>query len=341
MTPIDSYQDALAKAANNGLLVESLKLDGEWHRVPLAAVKSKRKLDGAYCLSELTLKSGKVAIVGMFHNWKTGISETLTLDDRLGATAEEMAEARRKAKEAAEQSKRAKAEQHETTAKRALTIWNKLPEQGRAPYLFGKGVRAWGLRFGKGDSVVVPAADIDGKLWTLQFIQKDGSKKFLTGGAKRGRFHLLNSPGLPDLGQANLIGIAEGYATAASIYESFNGGFPIAVAFDAGNIAAVAQAFRAKFPQTRIVIFADNDRFNTHVEAFIPQSKANNGVLYTVSQVRAVCPSVPVEVVPDDDPRLRSGEYNIGVAKAILAAAEVYGEVVIPVFSESPERLSA
>ena len=51
--------------------------------------------------------------------------------------------------------------------------------------------------------------------------------------------------------------IAEGYATAASIYEST--GYAVAVAFDAGNLEPVAVTLRRKFPKTKIVICADND----------------------------------------------------------------------------------
>lgn len=54
-----------------------------------------------------------------------------------------------------------------------------------------------------------------------------------------------------------ILGVAEGYATAATAHEAT--GFPVAVAFDAGNLLPVAKALRGKYPQARIVVFGDDD----------------------------------------------------------------------------------
>ena len=51
--------------------------------------------------------------------------------------------------------------------------------------------------------------------------------------------------------------IAEGFATGASIHEAT--GHAVAVAFNAGNLKAVAQALRAKFPTLRLIVAADDD----------------------------------------------------------------------------------
>jgi putative DNA primase/helicase len=51
--------------------------------------------------------------------------------------------------------------------------------------------------------------------------------------------------------------IAEGYATAASVYEAT--GHAVAVAFYADNLVTVARALWTKLPEARIVICADND----------------------------------------------------------------------------------
>lgn len=314
-----------------GLIVDEFKLDGDWHRVPVVG-KKKQNLSGAYCLSELSLQSGRVAIVGMLYNWVNGIEERLTLDGVEGATAEEIAEAKRRAKAAAEKSKREKAQLQAETAERAQGIWDKLPDSGRSQYLQKKGVKAWGLRFSRG-SVVVPARDISGKISTLQFIDPDGNKRFLTGGAKRGRFHLIGR--LPPEGQPLLIGIAEGYATAATLHEALS--YSIAVAFDAGNIIAVAQAFRRAYPNMRIVIFSDHDRFNGYPQAFIKQSQANDAVRHQIKRLQQIRPDVEIEIVADDDPRLKDNNksHNAGVAAAILTAAAVRGDVIVPKFREA------
>ena len=55
--------------------------------------------------------------------------------------------------------------------------------------------------------------------------------------------------------------IAEGYATAASIYEAT--GKPVIIAFDAGNMVAVAERLAQKLPQNVPVVIAIDNFFFT------------------------------------------------------------------------------
>ena len=114
-----------------------------------------------------------------------------------------------------------------------------------------KQVMAHGVRFSRG-SIVVPVRDATGELAGLQFIDGDGGKKFLTGTAKKGCWHSVGaiSPDAP-------LCICEGYATGASIHKAM--GWPVAIAFDAGNLTPVAKALRAKYPAQKIIVCADND----------------------------------------------------------------------------------
>ncbi len=52
--------------------------------------------------------------------------------------------------------------------------------------------------------------------------------------------------------------IGEGYATAATLSEAL--GFATVVAFDSGNLMAVAKALQGRFPDKPIVIAGDDDR---------------------------------------------------------------------------------
>ena len=87
-------------------------------------------------------------------------------------------------------------------------------------------------------------------LHSLQFIGADGEKRFLTGGRVSGCYFLIGEPD-------GALCIAEGYATGASIHEAT--GTAVAVAFNAGNLLAVARALRTKFPDLRLIICADDD----------------------------------------------------------------------------------
>ena len=94
-------------------------------------------------------------------------------------------------------------------------------------------------------------ADAAGVLHSLQFIGADGTKRFLRGGHVAGCFFTI-----ADKAQGPLV-IAEGCATGASVHEAT--GFAVVCAMNAGNLKAVAEALRAKWPEREIVIAADND----------------------------------------------------------------------------------
>ncbi len=117
------------------------------------------------------------------------------------------------------------------------------------PYLVRKGVQSHGLRLYKGN-LVIPLSSETGSVQSLQFIEADGNKRFLSGGQKKGGYFMIGTP-------QGIVCIAEGYATAASIFEST--GYATVVAFDAGNLETVGKAIRRKYPEAKIIICADDD----------------------------------------------------------------------------------
>lgn len=117
-------------------------------------------------------------------------------------------------------------------------------------YLRAKGVRAHGLRIEGGHTLLVPMRDAAGTLHGLQAIAPDGAKRFMPGQRVTGLYFAIGRP-------SGKLVIAEGYATGATIHEQT--GHAVAVAFNAGNLMAVAKALRAKFPCLALVIAADDD----------------------------------------------------------------------------------
>jgi len=267
---VSDYQSAIDGCIAIGLLVESLELDGQWHRVPVDGKKRSNRA-GAYSVRELSLRNGDRVVVGVAHNWTTGAQQVFDLERTATPMSEEDKQAARKAIEQARKESQAEREKLAAdAAKRAIEIWEKLPQMGGSPYLDKKKVRAFGVRFSRG-SIVVPVADLNGVLHGLQFINADGSKKFLTGTAKRGRFALLGP-----LHDAPRVWIAEGYATAATVHMATKE--PVAVAFDAGNIRPVAEAIRGVYPQIAITIAGDDD----------VQTPGNPGRTKAIEAARAV-----------------------------------------------------
>src|SRR5271166_1238836 len=143
-------------------------------------------------------------------------------------------------------------------------------------------------------SMAIPAFDADGKLWSVQYVNSDGSKRFARDSRKEGCFHVVGAPyaqnllstgadgvarprPIADLRQAKALVIAEGYATVATLKELYNTpsdgereqlngdqteiyrGVQFIAAFDAGNLPHVASALRERYPDKAIVIAADND----------------------------------------------------------------------------------
>lgn len=142
----------------------------------------------------------------------------------------------------------------------ALARWEAATEAGQSPYLVRKGVGGHGVRYAPDGWLLVPLRDGMGKLWNLQRIApskpSEGTDKlFLKGGRKSGLWHML---GTVPAGADALILLAEGYATAASLHEAM--GLPVAVAFDAGNLAKVAKALHHLWPQALIVVCGDDDQ---------------------------------------------------------------------------------
>ena len=103
-------------------------------------------------------------------------------------------------------------------------------------------------------SLVVPLSDVRGKLWSLQFIDKDGHKWFMPCAQKRGLLFLLGKlTGKP----GEVVLVAEGFATAATLHEAT--GHPLIIAFDCDNMQPALEAFRAKHPDAKLVVCPDDD----------------------------------------------------------------------------------
>lgn len=120
------------------------------------------------------------------------------------------------------------------------------------PYLTRKGVKAVAGLLADGDMLVVPVLGAEGRPVSYQRIDADGAKRFAPGAPTGGGFFAIGPKGcdLP-------LCIAEGLATALSIHEST--GFPCLAAFSAGNLEAVAQMARSRYPERQIIMAADND----------------------------------------------------------------------------------
>ncbi len=261
MSHSDEFIDAMR---TQGLAMHrnELMADGLLHRYRVEGDKPG-SLNGWYVL-DLSHPAH-----GAFGSWKTGQSvswcpahQTAMSENDRRALARRQAATR--AARYADQVAMQKSAQN-----RAAKLWEAAkPAKNKHPYLLRKGVGAFGIRQ-MGDRLVIPLRDDCGAIWSIQFIDSGGGKRFLSGGRKKGCYFSIGEP-------RDALCICEGYATGASVYMST--GHATAIAFDAGNLASVAAAMRKKFPELKIIIVADYDA----------DTEGNPGMTYALDAARAI-----------------------------------------------------
>ncbi len=190
----------------------------------------------------------------------------------------------------------------------ATAAWERaIPADASHGYLQRKGIGPHGARIETMDVLIVPLVDLDGTIHTLQRIYEDGTKRFLTGGAKAGHFTPIGGP----LADAETILICEGWATGATAHEA--NGLPVVAAMDAGNLKRVAPSLRERFPATRLIILADND--------VKPGRVTNPGVQAAIAAARASGALVAVPPEPGDFNDY-AAVHGLEAVRTVIAAAE-------------------
>lgn len=264
-----NYDDVLGQLTAAGLRVDSLEV-GKLRRCKVEGESERR---GWYHLHEMRLANGDELIVGSYGVWRGAVNNATKVDIKKTDLSAEQRDSLRKRltgdKRQAEALRRADAER---AAAKAASAWKRCTEQGDCEYLQRKGVQGHGVRFSPSGAMAVPMLDVAGKVHGLQIIRgraprkapgtaQPGARKPLDkefwpkGLIKKGHFHLLGmASGAP------VVLVAEGYATAASLFEAT--GLPVAVAFDAGNLAPVAAVLHARYKTARLLVCADDDKFS-------------------------------------------------------------------------------
>ena len=276
---------------------DAIEADGRLHRF---ASNGKRRDDAGWYVFH-----GDGIPAGSFGDWRTGFSSTWRADVGRTLTPAEEAEHRarveamRRAREAEE------ARKHAEAASQAETIWRAAqPAPADFLYLVRKGIQAHGARHHAGNLVIPMRAD--GGLHSLQFIGPDGGKRFQPGGRVKGCYHAIGNPE-----DAAALCIAEGFATGASIYEAT--GYPVAVAFNAGNLGPVAKALRQKLPDLPLILCADDDA----------ATEGNPGLTKATEAARAVGGKLVIPDFGPDRPE-KATDFNDMAAHSGLEAVGRY-----------------
>lgn len=251
LSPTDEFKEVLI---NLGAIVsgDDPIMDGKTHRIQMEGDKHGEKA-GFYVAHLDGIPAGYIKNnrTGTELKWK---SKGYVLTDEQKAALKAQAFVKQKNREIELE------EKQKSTALKLRQTLSKMSEATEpTPYMKTKGIQVHSGVYTDDDKKLtcIPATDIEGTIWTVQYIAEDGTKRFAKDSKKEGCFHVLG--GMNKLADAPVIVIAEGYATAATIKEACE--LPAVVsAFDSGNIKSVAKALHEKYPHTTILIAGDDDK---------------------------------------------------------------------------------
>ncbi|WP_441227993.1 VapE domain-containing protein [Tardiphaga sp. 20_F10_N6_6] len=200
---------------------------------------------------------------------------------------------------------------HGEAARQANIVWNEaLDADDSHPYLVAKGISGYRLRIGRwplmnaagevfrhiDGALLIPIVNAKGKIVSLQGIMTDDhgemDKRYFKNGQKQGGLYII---GTPAPGQP--VALCEGYATGATIHRLT--GWCVVVAFDEGNMGAIAATVRELFPGYEYIVAADNDAW----------TKRHDGT-----------------------------PYNPGVEAAQEVGREINARVIVPTFADTTTK---
>jgi putative DNA primase/helicase len=263
--------ECVAYMAEHEFIVDKLVVDDSWQRL---SVDGGEDCDEWYIAKNGVSTKGNPWLMVTFGTWAGGLQVfgTFTsweLDNTL--SSEEKRHIKEEYDRWSKENERRKQEDEKQRLKKVQSAWDSSSEEpsdetGHLGYLSKKKICRHGARFfeasfndgtqsnpqwSKYPTLVVPLQNIQGDVQAIQHIRADGEKRIY--GSKKGNFHLIG-----EIKPDSLIYVAEGFATAASVYEAKAN--PTVVAFDCGNLQPVIAAIQSKYPKNSIIIAGDDDR---------------------------------------------------------------------------------
>lgn len=175
-------------------------------------------------------------------------------------------------------------QQREAAKAKATKLWERANTvQADHPYLVAKGITPYGVKQLR-EMLVIPAR-ANGDIVTAQYIGKDGRKTFQTGGQVKGASLVLGR-----LKDTNTVLLCEGWATGCTLHQAT--GWPVVVAFNAHNLAVVAERLHGVLPaDVAVVVCGDSD------ENLTGQKAASKAAMVLYPRGRSVLPVFTPEQV--------------------------------------------
>ncbi|TCK31934.1 putative DNA primase/helicase [Paraburkholderia sp. BL8N3] len=241
---IDVEQEFAEACARLGVVYPGVKESEGWMVTTVTTSRDQKALKGAYRVVFGDAPNGYIS------NHDTGEGEAWFPRGKV-LTIEDREKHRKLLEENRKQREDATSQERERVSQRATAKWGTLETALTHPYAERKQVGVFGLRL-DGERLVTPLADVDGKIWSLQYIDARGGKLYESGGKKTGNFHVLG-----ELQSGKTVLFGEGYATCASLHVATR--LPVVEVFDSGNIAPVIAQLAPRLEGKTLIICGDDD----------------------------------------------------------------------------------
>lgn len=242
LSTLSAQNEVIKHISNTGITPpNAILFDGEVHRFG-------RKKSGWYIAH---LNPVPICVYG---DWSLGIQFKYVHQASKPLTPAKQSQLRNSLKVAKQKWIDDQEQKYKAAKLKAKKLWDEAEPALFHEYLRRKQVLPLGARIDGHGNLLIPLMEImdDLKVSSLQFIQPDGTKRFLKGGKVRGYCYPI---GLKD--QTERILICEGFATGATLYMDTN--LPVIVAINSGNLKPVAEKVRMRFPEAQILICGDDD----------------------------------------------------------------------------------
>ncbi len=238
--------NVLEKIRERGIHLDDLILDGKPHGFRWGTETKDDSKHGSYKVIQTSH-----GITYHFTHWKNKSLSFSLITSTKDLTPAELSEHKKRVREAEEATRLRQSMRWETARLQVEQMWNVSTESPH-PYLEKKRIGAHGTKVNPYKNLLVPAYDVDGKLWSVQLIRPDGTKENIKGSKTKGCLYPIG-----DISKASELYIFEGFATAASFHEATKK--TVACTFSAHFFYETGKALLKKYPGLKLVFSGDAD----------------------------------------------------------------------------------
>ena len=247
--------DLIAEMQTIGLNVGFLNTSGDLVRIPVQATPGVRPDKGNEKSGWYVINVVHNHIFATYGNWRTGSEYKWSSVQINTLTPNERQDLQLKMQQAQEEAKKQKLQRYEEVAKDCQNRFQTYSEVIKHPYLEAKQIKSYSLKL-HNKSLVVPIYNVDGEIRSLQFIQEDGSKRFVSAGQVKGNIFLIGTD-FNSLNKVQSLVVVEGMATGVSVWDATQ--IPVACVFSANFGNDAVENIRKK-TDARIYLAFDNDK---------------------------------------------------------------------------------